>query len=119
MVLWNMLAVFCDFVFIGYNINGIYFNIRSMQGDHKWNQKEINEEIKRCKQDPKYFAQNYCLIKTKTGNYLDFKDFNFDGYKARYKAFNFDRYYKARYKARYKAFLTNLIKLQNKHEEIF
>lgn len=62
-----------------------------MQRDYKWNQKEINkeiEEIKRCKQDPKYFIQNYCLIKTKTGDYLDFKDFNFDRYKTFFNKFN-------------------------------
>lgn len=62
-----------------------------MQRDYKWDQKEINkeiEEIKRCKQDPKYFIQNYCLIKTKTGNYLDFKDFNFDRYKTFFNKFN-------------------------------
>ena len=83
MDLGNMLAVFCDFVFLfGCDISRSYFNLRSMQGDHKWNQKEINEEIKRCKQDPKYFIQNYCSIKTNTGNYRDFKDFNFDRYKA-------------------------------------
>lgn len=49
---------------------------------------EINKEIKRCKQDLKYFVQNYCLIKTKTGNYRDFKDFNFDRYKAFFNKFN-------------------------------
>lgn len=59
-----------------------------MQGNCKWNQEEINKEIKRCKQDPKYFIQNYCVIKTKTGNYLDFKDFNFNRYKAFFNKFN-------------------------------